>query len=76
MRPVDWKELKKICELEGCRFQRQRGDHYIMIKEGIARPVVIPRKKDLKEDIVLSVARTLGLDRKGILARLDQIKGK
>jgi hypothetical protein len=75
-RPVDWKELKKVCELEGCRFQRQKGDHYIMTKAGIARPIVFPRKKGLKEDIVLSVGRTLGLDRKAILARLEETKGK
>lgn len=47
-----------------------------MTKSGLARPVVIPRKKGLKEDIVLSVGRTLGLDRKGILDRLDKSKGK
>ncbi|MDA0207012.1 MAG: type II toxin-antitoxin system HicA family toxin [Acidobacteria bacterium] len=64
------------CESEGCVFDRQKGDHYIMTKSGLARPVVIPRKKGLKEDIVLSVGRTLGLDRKGILDRLDKSKGK
>jgi predicted RNA binding protein YcfA (HicA-like mRNA interferase family) len=75
MRPIDWKELKKLCESEGCVFDRQKGDHYIMTKAGLARPVVIPRKNGLKEDIVLSVGRTLGLKRKEILARLDK-KGK
>ena len=45
MRPVDWKELKALCESEGCVFDRQKGDHYIMTKAGLARPIVIPRKK-------------------------------
>jgi predicted RNA binding protein YcfA (HicA-like mRNA interferase family) len=76
MRPVDWKELRAVCESEGCVFDRQKGDHYIMTKAGLARPVVIPRKKGLKEDIVLSVARTLGLTREALLARLDKSKGK
>jgi hypothetical protein len=35
-----------------------------MTKPGVGRPVVIPKKKGLTEDIVLSVGRTIGLDRK------------
>jgi len=63
--PVSWKELVKICEENGCQFDRQKGDHYIMTKPGLARPpIVIPRKKELKEDIVLSVARTLKLTKR------------
>jgi predicted RNA binding protein YcfA (HicA-like mRNA interferase family) len=71
VRPVDWKKLAKVCEREGCLLDRQRGDHYIMTKPGLARPIVIPKKKDLSEDIVLSVARTLGLTRKEIEKRIN-----
>ena len=70
MRAVKWSELVKVCEGEGCQFDRQRGDHYIMTKPGLSRPIVIPRKRDLKEDIILSIAKTLGLTRKQILERL------
>lgn len=70
MRPVDWKELIALCEAEGCRFDRERGDHYIMTKKGLARPVVIPKKKDLSEDISLSIARTLGLTKKQMEEKL------
>jgi hypothetical protein len=38
-------------------------DHYIVTKAGTARPVVIPKKTDLKVGLVLSVGRTLGLNR-------------
>ena len=72
MRPVDFKELRKLCEQEGCVFSRQRGDHYIMVKPGLARPIVIPKKKGLTEDVVLSVGRTLGLSRSQIEARLTK----
>lgn len=71
MRPVDWDELARICEGEGCKFHRMKGDHYIMTKPGMSRPVVIPKKKGLKEDIVLGVARTIGLDRKTLELRLN-----
>lgn len=76
MRAVKWKELVKLCVGEGCEFDRQKGDHYIMTKPGLTRPVVIPKKNNLKEDIVLSVGKTLGLNRKEILKRLDPGKGK
>ncbi len=59
MRAVSWRELVKVCEGEGCQFDRQKGDHYIMTKPGLDRPIVIPRKRNLKEDIVLSIAKTL-----------------
>jgi predicted RNA binding protein YcfA (HicA-like mRNA interferase family) len=72
VRPIDWKELVKLCESEGCKRDREKGDHYIMTKPGMARPVVIPKKKGLKEDIVLSVGRTLGLNRKQIEQKLTR----
>ena len=70
MRPVDWKELVSLCEAEGCELDRERGDHYIMTKPGLARPVVIPKKRDLREDISLSIGRTLGLNRKQLEQKL------
>ena len=76
MRPVNWRELVAICEAEKCVFDRQKGDHYIMTRPGLSRPIVIPIKKDLKEDIVLSIARTLGLKRKDIEERLNPKKGR
>lgn len=76
MRAVNWKDLVRVCEEEGCVFDRQKGDHYIMTKLGSPRPIVIPRKRDLKEDIVLGIARTLGLTKKQMLDRLGPRKKK
>lgn len=45
-----------------------------MTKPGTARPVVLKMAKDLSEDIVLSVARTIGLKRRDILDRLTPTK--
>lgn len=72
MRPVDWKELVRLCEAEGCQLDRERGDYYIMTKPGLARPVVIPKKKDLTEDISLSIGRTLGLSKKELEQKLNR----
>jgi len=37
----------------------------------MARPVVFPKKKDLREDIVFGVARTLGLTSKQMRERVE-----
>ena len=76
MRPVNWNDLVKLCVNQKCRYDRTRGDHYVMVRDGMARPIVIPKKKDLKEDIVLGIGRTLGLTRKQMLALLDGKKAK
>jgi hypothetical protein len=72
MRPLSWQELRWICEQEGCRYDRERGDHYIMVRPGLFRPVVFPKKKALSENIVLSVARTIGLEKKKLREYLDR----
>ena len=72
VRPLKWTKLRDLCQAEGWVFDRQKGDHYIMTKPGTPRPVVIPRKKGLKEDVVLSVARTIGLSRAELLERLNR----
>jgi hypothetical protein len=41
-----------------------------MVRPGMARPVVIPKKTDLKEDIVLYIARTLGITKAEMLEKL------
>lgn len=61
MRPFKWNELRILAEAKGFGFDRHRGDHYIMTRKGAARPVVIPMQNDLKEAIVKSVARTIGM---------------
>lgn len=42
-----------------------------MVRAGLQRPIVIPKKPDLKEDIVLGIVRTLGLTRKDFEAWLN-----
>lgn len=45
--PVDYRTLIRIFELDGFTVKRQKGDHIMMSKRGVLRPVVIkssPRK--------------------------------
>jgi predicted RNA binding protein YcfA (HicA-like mRNA interferase family) len=39
--PIHYGKLIKIFELEGFTIQRKKGDHVIMTKAGVKRPLVI-----------------------------------
>ena len=75
-RPFDWRELRDLATGRGFRFDRYRGDHYVMTKPRASRPVVIPMKNQLKERIVLSVARTIGMDRVDLEKYIRSRKGR
>jgi len=76
VRRVSWKELEAVCKLAGCVRSRIEGDHLIMTREGMARPVVIKMARELGDDIVQSNKRTLRLTSKGFEDLLDQVRKK
>lgn len=45
--PIHYEILIKVFELDGFVVQRKRGDHIIMTKAGIKRPLVIKTVQDL-----------------------------
>ena len=75
MRPIDWKEFRDVCLRLGWMHDRTRSDHYIMTKPDAIRPVTIPMKRDLKEDIILSNLRTMGINRRVFKGLLNSPKG-
>ena len=70
MPQFDWIRLKRVCEQLGWRYDRNRGSHYIMVKDGAARPIVIPRKANLSMQVIAATAQTLGLPVKELSSRL------
>jgi len=72
---VSWKELRTICQLLGCAESRQKGDHLVMTRPGLARPVIIKMDDNLGEDIVRSNMRTLNVSRKRFEELLSQVRG-
>jgi hypothetical protein len=62
--------------MAGCSESRIRGDHLMMTRPGMARPVVIKMDRDLGDDIIHANRRTLGLTRAEFEALLDQVRGK
>jgi predicted RNA binding protein YcfA (HicA-like mRNA interferase family) len=61
--PVDWKTLESIFLAAGFRFTRQEGSHRSYVKEGIARPVVIPTYKEVPVFIIRNNLKTAGISR-------------
>ena len=47
----------------GFVFSRQKDDHRAYVREGCARPVVIPTYDEIDVDIILANMRTAGIDR-------------
>jgi hypothetical protein len=73
---VSWQELRDVCRLAGCVEVRTKGDHLIMTRAGLARPVIIKMDRDLGEDIIRSNMRTLGLNRKDFERLLKIVRGQ
>lgn len=60
---VHWKEFEKFLLKIGCEFKREKGDHRIYWKQGIKRPIVIPRSVTLPAFIILNNLRILNISR-------------
>ena len=47
LRPINYKTLVKVFELDGFTLDRQHGDHLIHTKPGLKRPLVIPMYREV-----------------------------
>ncbi len=75
IRPVHYTTLVRIFELDGFEVRRQRGDHIIMVKPGVKRPVVIktsPRRVPVIH--IRTNMATAGMSRDRYLELLDMAK--
>ena len=50
--PIHCKKLIKIFEADGWKYNRTKGDHFVYVKKGFKRPIVIPLRKDVAVHIV------------------------
>jgi predicted RNA binding protein YcfA (HicA-like mRNA interferase family) len=63
----------KVFEREGFTVQRQRGDHLILTKPGVKRPVVIKTSpKEVPVAHILTNLRTARISRERYFELLDQ----
>ncbi|MBI4276774.1 type II toxin-antitoxin system HicA family toxin [Candidatus Uhrbacteria bacterium] len=61
--PLPWEKLVDVFEREGFRIVRERGDHVVMTKSGIVRPLVIPRYRSVPVFIIRNNLRTARISR-------------
>ncbi len=73
--PVRYRTLIRIFELDGFTVKRQKGDHIVMTKPGVLRPVVIttsPRKVPVTH--IRTNLTTAGISRDRYFELLKQAK--
>lgn len=71
--PIPYDRLVKVFELEGFTVQRQKGDHLILTKAGVRRPVVIKTSpRDVPVTHILTNFRTAGISRERYFDLLDR----
>ena len=73
MGPVRWQVLVQIFEAVGFTEDRQSGSHIIMVKEGIKRPLVIPKYPNVGLDIIKANCKTAGITRKQYLELAEAV---
>jgi len=61
--PVSYKHLVRIFEADGFACVRIEGDHMVMTKPGLTRPVVIPKYAAVPVFIIKNNLRTAGMSR-------------
>ncbi|MBT9132220.1 MAG: hypothetical protein DDT33_00733 [Firmicutes bacterium] len=73
--PINYQTLIKIFEVEGFTVKRQKGDHIIMTKPGVKRPVVIKtRPPEVPITHIRTNLSTAGISRERYLDILKQVK--
>ena len=71
---VSSKQLIKFFEERGFHKDRQKGSHIMLEKEGVARTIVIPERKEVDIDIVQGNLRTAGISKDEFIAAMRRAK--
>lgn len=72
--PIPYQKLVKLFELDGWTVARQKGDHLILTKPGMKRPVVIKTSPhDVPVTHILTNLKTAEIDRQRYFELLDQV---
>ena len=72
--PEHWRTVEAVFLAAGFRFARQEGSHRSYVKNGVARPVVIPAYKDVLVFIIRNNLKTAGLSRDDYFVLLEKMK--
>jgi len=55
------KQFQKFLLYVGCSLKRTHGDHFIYVRSGLARPIVIPKDNPLPQFIIRNNLKILGI---------------
>jgi predicted RNA binding protein YcfA (HicA-like mRNA interferase family) len=70
--PIHYQTLIKVFELDGFTVQRKKGDHVVMTKPGIKRPLVIKTSpKRVPVTIIRTNMTTAGMTREHFFELLN-----
>jgi len=58
---ISWKKFDTFLRYVGCRFVRSKGDHRVYSRDGLVRPIVIPRVNNIPVFIIRNNLRVLGI---------------
>lgn len=67
---IHWRDFIRTMRTFGFVEERQRGDHHVLVKPGVARPIVVPEDNPLPEFLVRTNLRTAGIGRDEFLKAL------
>jgi len=71
--PIHYRKLVRVLEMEGFTFVRERADHMIFNKNGILRPIGVPRYYELPVFIIKNVLRTAQISRERYLELMNRL---
>lgn len=72
---VDYRILIRVFELDGFTVKRQKGDHIVMTKPGVPRPVVITTSpRNVPVTHIRTNLTTAGISRERYFELLEQVK--
>lgn len=70
---VSWKKFEKFLDYVGCRFIREKGDHRIYRRDGVKRPLVVPRYDPVPVLIIRNNLKLLNMTWEEFLNILERI---
>lgn len=71
--PISWQKFEKFLLYVGCEFVREKGDHRLYDREGLLRPIVIPRLKELPVFIIQNNLRNLKVSHDQYLEIMERL---
>jgi predicted RNA binding protein YcfA (HicA-like mRNA interferase family) len=73
IKPISYVKFCSFLEKKGFKHSRTRGDHIIYVKEGILRPIVVPKYDKIPVFVILNNLRSAGISRDEYLRIIGKI---